>query len=435
VDSRTVKPGELFVAIRGRNFDGADFVEAALSAGAAAAITDRPGQPGRPLIEVESGLKALGDLARNIRRTRGFKVLAITGSVGKTTIKEALKNIIAAKNRAVDPGREILATKGNQNNEVGLPLTILSCLSFKVLPAEAVLEMGASSPGDIRYLTEIARPDVGLIGAIGSAHIEFFKDLETVARTKAELFRSLCPGAMAVANKGDKILMAALKDREANRLFYGPGGHIWLKKVESRGLDGQILTFGGSELENLTVDLPLPGEHNAFNALAAAAGAVAFGLGRSEIKQGLSETRPMAGRLKPIKAQGGYYVLDDSYNANPDSVAMGLKFLATLDGPKGAILGEMLELGSFSQASHREAGRLAADLGLDFLALVGDSAPFALAGARGGGNKRLRAAAFETPMDAAEWVNGLMSDGRGAVLIKGSRAGGLERAVKALVEP
>ncbi|MDR2141133.1 MAG: UDP-N-acetylmuramoyl-tripeptide--D-alanyl-D-alanine ligase [Deltaproteobacteria bacterium] len=434
-DSRTIGPGELFVAIKGKNFDGNDYVEAALAAGAGAAISDRPGWAGRPVIEVKNGLKALGDLARGVRRSHGFKVLALTGSVGKTTVKEMAKHILQARGRSFQPERPVLATQGNLNNEVGLPLSILEVLKSPRAPMDAVLEMGASAPGDIDLLTDIARPDVGLITALGPAHLEFFKDYPSLVKTKAELIWRMYPGSTAVINKADQDLRAALEGRDMNWLYYGPGGQIFLRKIQPQGLTGQRLTFGGFMVDNLEVDLNLPGEHNAFNALAAAAAAVAMGCGKRDVRQGLSEVKPLAGRLCPVQAPGGYFVLDDSYNANPASVRSSLRLLAELVEirPKGAILGDMLELGEVGPELHQEIGRLAADLGLDFLALVGDLAKNYQIGIRSSSNKRLREEIFSSPEEAVAWVRTWLEEG-GVVMVKGSRAGGLERAVQALTQ-
>ncbi|MDR0549321.1 MAG: UDP-N-acetylmuramoyl-tripeptide--D-alanyl-D-alanine ligase [Deltaproteobacteria bacterium] len=432
VDSRAIKKDDLFVALKGPNFDGADFVSQALKAGAAAALSHKSDPGGQPLILVPDSLKALGDLAKNFRRLLRLKVLAITGSIGKTTVKEMVKNILIAKNRRSIPYRHVLATSGNFNNEVGLPLTLLSALNSPREINEAVLEMGATSPGDIEYLTKIAAPNVGLITAIGPAHLAFFKDVETVAKTKAELFWNLEPGSLAVINQADPLIMAAIEGLTVNRFNYGPNGRIWLEKIESNGLNGQRLTFGGFFGE-ITVDSPWPGQHNAYNALAATAAALAMGASDEDVKEGLSQASSLAGRLKPLKTPFGFWVIDDSYNANPASVTAGLEFLATLKGPKGAILGDMLELGPDSRAYHRASGHKAAALGLDFLALVGDEAPETLAGALEAKQGQKVFKVFATPEDAARWAKDLVHGQEAYVLVKGSRAGRLDRAVSFLL--
>ncbi|MDR1576682.1 MAG: UDP-N-acetylmuramoyl-tripeptide--D-alanyl-D-alanine ligase [Deltaproteobacteria bacterium] len=454
VDSRSIQPGELFVAIQGPRFDGNDFIDAALKAGALGVITDRETLKDRPAIVVKNGTRALGDLARQVRRQKGLTVLAITGSMGKTTVKEMARNILIAKNRPLDPlrsapVRDILATQGNLNNEIGLPLTILSSLKMELSPLEAVLEMGASKPGDIQYLAEIARPDVGLVTAIGEAHLEFFKDLKTVAHTKAELFQSLGGAGVAVANQAEPLIMERCRNLVVKTLFYGSGGQIWLKKVEPIRLSerqndlsseilnifGQKLTFGGTLVEDMEVEIASPGEHNAFNALAATAAAVAMGCGPREIKEGLANTIPLAGRLKPRRAAKGFWALDDSYNANPTSTRAALNLLASLSlpGPKGAILGDMLELGPDSGLYHQQIGRLARNAKLDFLALVGAQARAVLSGVRELNLDRPRVAVFDNPAAAADWVKERINDA-GVVLVKGSRAIGLERAVAKLLE-
>ncbi|MDR1395602.1 MAG: UDP-N-acetylmuramoyl-tripeptide--D-alanyl-D-alanine ligase [Deltaproteobacteria bacterium] len=429
-DSRTVKPGELFVAVKGKNFDGSDYVEAALKAGAWGAVSDRNDFFDRPVIQVRSGLRALADLARHVRRSKGFKVLAVTGSVGKTTVKEMVRNILRIRCELTAPGREVLATEGNFNNEVGLPLTILAAVRMKMDPAFAVLEMGASAPGDIQYLTEIARPDVGLMTAVGPAHMEKFRDMKTLVRTKGELFKTMGAGALAVVSKADALMVEELGNKSINRLFYGEGGQVWLKQRLENGLAGQKLIFGGPAVDGLQVDLPLVGEHNAFNAVAAAAAAVALDCGQFEIKNGLAQMRPVPGRLAPIQAPKGFWILDDSYNANPASVEAGLRFLKSIpgEGLKGAILGDMLELGPDSQVHHQNLGRLAAELELDFLALSGSQARHTVFGARAAGGRRLKIESFQTPEEAADWVRELLGE-TGWVLVKGSRAAALERAV------
>ncbi|MDR1608657.1 MAG: UDP-N-acetylmuramoyl-tripeptide--D-alanyl-D-alanine ligase [Deltaproteobacteria bacterium] len=439
-DSRSIEPGELFVALKGQNFDGADYIDQAIQNGAKGVITDRSGVSAPSLILVNNSLKALGDLARYVRRRLGLRVLAITGSVGKTTVKEMAKNILKAKNRLMDPirkdpVRDILATEGNLNNEIGLPLTILSLIKMELPPVEAVLEMGAAKPGDISYLASIARPEVGLITAIGQAHLEGFRDLATVAKTKAELFRSLGGDGLAVANKSETCLREELKDSLAKIMYFGPGGQVWLKKIQATDLFKQKLTFGGASVADMEVEIAWPGEHNAINALAATAASLAMGCGQMEIKEGLAKTPNMPGRLNPLKSPKGFWVLDDSYNANPTSVRASLKLLDELPvkGQKAVILGDMLELGPDSPSFHQEIGALVASLGLDFLMVVGSEANRVINGVLSVNQGRLAALSFDNPIEAADW---LLERGENleAILVKGSRAVKLERAVARLME-
>jgi UDP-N-acetylmuramoyl-tripeptide--D-alanyl-D-alanine ligase len=432
-DSRTIKPGELFVALRGGRFDGHNFIDEAVKAGALAVLAENDQTTTQPVIFVENSLKALGDLARHVRRQKSFKVLAITGSVGKTTVKEMVKNILQVRNSLIAPDREILATRGNLNNEIGLPLSILDSIKMKFNPTDAVLEMGASNPGDIKYLTEIARPDVGLVTAIGQAHLETFKDLKTVAKTKGELFKTMSPGSLAVVNKEDPYLAQELNNNSINHLFYGPGGQVWLKKSMPDGLNGQKLIFGGPLVNDLEVDLPLLGDHNAFNATAAVAAAIAMDCGLLEIKKGLNQTKSIPGRLDCIQTQKGYWIIDDSYNANPTSMEAGLKFLVSIPSgdPKVAILGDMLELGPEARTLHQDIGRLAIEVGVDYLALCGSLSKQMLIGARQAQGRRAKIEVFSTPEDAAEWAMKQLKRG-GYILVKGSRAGALERAVETL---
>jgi UDP-N-acetylmuramoyl-tripeptide--D-alanyl-D-alanine ligase len=427
-DSRTIRRGEVFVALAGPNFDGHNHAAEALAKGAPAVVVQRPlkGEARRKSIRVADTLRALGDLAGALRRRQPLLVVAVTGSNGKTTTKEMLAAILSLEDK------HFLATAGNFNNLVGLPLT-LARLARKT--RTAVLEMGMSVPGEITRLTRIAEPDVALITSVGPAHLEFFGRVAEVAKAKGELFAGLKEDALAVVNDDDPFLRREAARFAGNRLYFGATARseVRLGRILPRGLSGQSLTlYGPGAARGRRVELKLPGRHNAQNAWAAAAAALAAGAGWDRIQQGLEALRGFPGRLVPFQTQSGLWVLDDSYNANPASVAAGLEVLAGFKtrGRRGAILGDMLELGSHGKAFHGRIGRLAVSLGLDYLALVGPLSSGTARAARRAGLAKSAGREFAAPEEAAAWI--LAEWPKGAVLVKGSRGIRLERAVEFL---
>lgn len=430
-DSRTLKKGDIFVAIEGEKFDGHSHAAEAVKKGALAVVAHKAlrGEAGRLAVTVGDTVTALGDLARALRRRQKLAVIGLTGSNGKTTTKELLSSIM----RLDDPN--LLATTGNLNNHIGLPLTIFKA---EKKTRRAILEMGANHFGEIAYLTAIAEPQVALITSVGSAHLEFFKTINQVARAKGELFAGLAPEeAVAVVDADSPLLMKQAQRFGGNKIFFGTGqgAQVRLGRVRPRGLAGQeLVLYGPGAEKGRRIDLKLLGPHNARNALAAAAAALAAGAGWDIIQEGLSSARNFPGRLSPLKSPRGFQVLDDSYNANPDSVAAGLRVLAQsgLKGPKGAILGDMGELGTKSRAFHAALGQLAAELKLDFLALVGPLSRAAAKAALKNGLAPSAVAVFDDPRDAADWVAETRPS-KSTVLIKGSRFMHLEKAVDRLM--
>jgi len=427
-DSRTIHPGEVFVALKGPNFDGHDHAVQALEKGALAVVVQRPIKDGagRRSIRVPDTLKALGDLAGVLRRRRPLKVVAVTGSNGKTTTKEMLAAVLSLEDKY------LLATAGNFNNLVGLPLT-LGCLARET--RIAVLEMGMSLPGEIASLTRIAEPDVALITSVGPAHLEFLGTLARVARAKGELFAGLKEDALAVVNDDDPYIRRQAARFGGNHLYFGATvrSEVRLGQVRSRALSGQSLTFyGPGAAHGRRVELKLLGRHNAQNALAAAAASLGAGADWDQIQQGLEAVLSISSRFQPFKTRSGLWVLDDSYNANPASVAAGLTTLAELKirSRRGAILGGMLELGTQEAGLHRRIGGLAGRLGLDYLALVGPQSAGLARAARRAGMAGSALCEFAGPEEAAAWV--LAKWPRGAVLVKGSRLFRMERAVEYL---
>ena len=409
-DSRTIRPGDLFVPLRGPSFDGHDFLAEAVHRGAAACLSEDviAGFP-VPVVGVANTLTALGDLAAGLRRGFAGPLLAVTGSSGKTTTKDMLAAILSLD----APG---LMTQGNYNNLIGLPLTLC-----QLAPEHhwVVLEMGMSARGEIARLAEIAAPTIGIITNIGPAHLEELLTLEGVARAKGELFAALPAGGTAVINADDERVTALPVANGVDRLFYGLAATATVRGEElapqGKGLSFTLHLPEGAQRVNLAV----PGRHNVSNALAAAAAAHALGIPGAVIVRGLERFRPRAGRLEVVPLADDVLLFDDSYNANPLSVKAALGTLAESGGGrKIAVLGDMLELGSQAPALHREVGAAAA--GVDGLVVLGKFAADLAAGAREAG---LAPAKIRLATDHAEALAILrewLAPGA-RILVKGSR--------------
>lgn len=428
IDSRSIAAGQLFVALTGLNFDGHDFVAGALQAGATAALVRRgfrlEADPEACLLAVDDTTRALGDLAAAWRREHSALVAAVTGSNGKTTCKEMLAAILSQRHR-------VLKNQGNYNNHIGLPLTLLQ-LSGK--HTACVVEMGMNAPGEIARLAEIAAPEAGVVTNVGPAHLGRLGSLQAIAAAKAELFQGLSPAATAVVNVDDPLLAPYAESLACRVITFALE-----KDAQVRGRD--VSALGSKVAFNLElpagppvrVRLSAPGRHNVMNALAAAATAWALGQGAEAIQAGLEAFAPVKGRLQPTRSFWGYTVLDDTYNANPASLAAGLQALRDLAGGrrKALILGDMRELGPTAPRLHQEAGRLAAELGCAVVLALGERADDVTAGARAAGLDEESAQAFRE-LDALVWAaRDLLREGD-VVLVKGSRSARMERVVAAL---
>ena len=443
-DSRAVRPGCLFVALAGERFDGATFADAALDSGAAGVLVAETRardlvNPGA-VLAVPDALRALGDIARSFRASRPARLVALTGSAGKTTTKEMLAAICVAA--AGDPGA-VLATHGNLNNLVGVPLTLLH---LEERHRWAVIEMGTSGPGEIARLAAIADPDVGIVLNASAAHLAGFGSVDAVARGKGEMYRGLRPGATACVPSYDARLLGEARNVQpgVRVITFGErtDDEVRLHQVTPRGFDGivAVLSVGGFLFE---APIPLLGTHLGYNALAAAAAAHALGLGPPSIARGLAAVAPVPGRLCPVRDLDGVDVLDDTYNANPASVLAGLEVLSTLSGGGGAngagapaprravaVLGDMLELGPGSAAAHAQIGAGLVAAGVERALLFGPEmrhAAGALASA-GFADRAFHTESFETARDR------LLEDVRAGdvVLVKGSRGMRTERFIEAL---
>lgn len=432
-DTRTLLRGQLFVALQGRRYDGHDFVPLALAKGACGVMVGRGkfkafpqgGSSDAALVEVEDTLFALGEIARAWRERHRAVVVGITGSNGKTTTKEMLASIL-------EPSRSVLRNRGNLNNRIGLPVTLLDLRHHH---RAAILEMGMNEPGEIRRLCQIARPEVGLITQVGPAHLEGVGSIEGVAREKGELFSALGPADTAVVNLDDPWVVRLARSCRARKVSYGmaEGAMVRGTQVEPFQPDGARLCLEVAG-ERLWVRLRGQGAPLVRSALAAAAGAWALGATLGEIQHGLEAFQPAAGRLHVVSLARGGTLIDDTYNANPASMAAALELLCRAGtGRTVAVLGEMRELGLAAPWAHREVGRVAADLGVRVLVAVGTWASQVAEGAtEGSGARPVEIHAVESCEEAIGVLRRLLLPGD-RILVKGSRGAAMERVVEALL--
>ncbi|MFZ7110559.1 MAG: UDP-N-acetylmuramoyl-tripeptide--D-alanyl-D-alanine ligase [Desulfatiglandales bacterium] len=433
-DSRNIVPGELFLALRGERYDGHDFIRTALERGAAGVVLQElsgapiPKGSAAAVIRVPDTLKALGDLAGWWKRAHGIPVAAITGSVGKTTTKEMTAGIL-------ERGAPTLKNKGNFNNLIGLPLTLLEMTDTH---QRAVLEMGMNRPGEIARLTEIADPVIGLITNVARAHLEGLGDMAGVARAKVELVEKISPQGRVLLNGDDALLMRTASPLKKKFITYGQGrGHdIRADNVRSLGRDGMAfdLLFDG---KTVPLRLRVPGIQNVSNALAACGIALCFEESLEHIAEGLEAFTGVKGRFAPFPLEGGVTLIDDTYNANPFSMKAALHALKAMSGGQGRLivgLGEMLELGKETATAHEEAGATAAELGVHYLVALGEHADDMVRGALARGLPVERAEIAESRQDMAGRIRDLMKEGDW-ILIKGSRGMAMEEVIEKLKGP
>jgi len=429
-DSRRLRAGELFVAIRGEAHDGHEFLGDAARGGAGAVVVEREhAERALPcgVIAVRDTLAALGDLAAFHRRRQRLRVVAVTGSNGKTTTKEMLAAILE---QALGPDR-VLRTLGTQNNLVGLPLTLLRMAGTE---DAAILELGMNGPGEIWRLAQIAEPDVGVITCVAPAHLEGLGSIHGVAEAKAELYRRLRPSATAVVNADDPLVAASARAFPGRKIPFGTGGEglaVEAQDIVDRGLDGIKFRLA-VERHDVPVRLAVPGRHNVTNALAAAAAGHALGIGLDALQAGLEAFQPPGMRMEVTQLPTGVTVLNDAYNANPASMAAALRTLAASRGRRrAAVLGEMRELGAEAVHAHRELGAAAAAVHVDALFLLGRHADAVRAGAEAAGfpADRITIAATHEELGGrlAAWCRA-----GDLVLLKGSRGAAMEEVLRHL---
>ena len=414
-DSRSIQEGDLFVALRGERFDGHDFLVAAAAAKAGAAMIDRSyrGQYPLPALVVDDTRRSLGDLARYWRARFTSALIAVTGSNGKTTVKEMLAAILRRH-----AGEEaVLATRGNLNNDIGLPLTLLG---LRHAHRWCAIELGMNHKGEIAYLAGIARPTVALVNNAQREHLEFMRSVEEVAAENASVYDALPEDGVAVINADDAhaaVFHGRAGKRRAVEFGLGESSVTGSYRLGSLSSEIVLRTPAGEAGASLAI----PGIHNVRNALAAAACAFAVGIQVATIAQGLSAFRPYTGRLQVKRAAGGATVIDDSYNANPDSVRAAIDVLASCPAPTALVLGDMGEVGEHGAEFHREIGEYARAKGLSQLLAIGEAT-------------RETVQAFGSGAGHFETLEELVSSVRATtVLVKGSRFMKMERVVAALI--
>jgi UDP-N-acetylmuramoyl-tripeptide--D-alanyl-D-alanine ligase len=433
IDSRTIRPGELFIAIHGPSHDGHDHVASALESGAIAAVVaeaqlSRYADAVRDrCIAVGDTFQALKQLARAVRESWGGKIAGVTGSVGKTTTKEILAALLGAKLR-------VLKSEGNLNNEYGLPLTLFR---LEETHQAAVLEMGMSRRGELTRLAAIANPDVGVVTRIAPAHLEFFASVDEIALAKRELIEGLNGReSTAVLNADDPRVAAFGAFAPGRVLTYGIENQAFFmaQDIEDRGALGSAFDYVSPE-GRVRLELNVPGRHAIANAIAALAAASVWGIGAAEAQSVFLSLRAPAMRGELLRFSNGSALINDSYNSSPAALQAMTELLAATPNFRRRILaaGEMRELGAASAELHREAGQFAAKTGkIDWVIGVAGHAEQIVEGAVAGGLLRGRARFFATPQEAAEFLAGFISSGD-LLLVKGSRGVKMEQIVEALI--
>ncbi len=432
-DSRLVSKGNLFIALKGEKFDGHDFVRKALDQGAAGVLAQDEAKINQALVDesvavikVADTLTALGDLAQAWRRLFSIPVIGLTGSSGKTTTKEMMAAIIGRK-------KNILKTEGNLNNLIGLPQTIFRLTREHEL---VILEMGTNTRGEIKRLTQIAMPDLGLITNVGPAHLAGFGSMDVVRDEKNDLFLNMSPSGIAIINLDDDAVTIAAERWNGRKITFSmsPNADVTVKDIERNGVKGVRfnLVVGDSTQK---VEMKIAGLHHVHNAMAAAAAAVAVGIDLKTIAEGLAAFRPFSGRMEIIRLHNGAFLLDDSYNANPASVREALMTFKDLKVHYNGyvFLGDMLELGEGAVEMHRKIGMLIATIGVNALFLQGDFAEITAAGAVEGGlspenifflsDKEKGIVYLKEHLKKGDWI-----------LVKGSRGMKMERIAARICE-
>ena len=432
IDTRTLKPGDLYVGIRGERFDGAEFAAAAIEAGAAGVVVPRgwiaavakPRATSAVVIEVDDTTVALQALAHGIRREAGTKVVAITGSAGKTTTKEVTSEFLEARYRVV-------RNRGNFNNHIGLPLSLIE---LRQRPEIAVVELGMNHAGEISTLVRVAEPDVRVWTNVGEAHLGFFASLDAIADAKAEIFEGAAASTLLVANADDPRIAARIGAFRGRVVTFGidRDADVRASRVVDRGIEGtsaRVTTRTGA----VEMTTPLIGRANLANILAATAVAEEFGVPLADVASRAAQLRPASHRGEIVRLASGVTVVDDSYNANPTATRRALDVLASGQGSRRiAVIGEMLELGERSAELHEGVGRAAAKARVDVLLAVGGAPAKALADAAvAAGMPAASVRYFATSDEAADAAVALVKTGD-LVLVKGSRGVKTDRVVERL---
>ncbi|ORU92976.1 MAG: UDP-N-acetylmuramoyl-tripeptide--D-alanyl-D-alanine ligase [Cycloclasticus sp. symbiont of Poecilosclerida sp. N] len=426
-DTRSIKEGDLFVALQGKNFDANDFVDQADEKGAVAALVSADIAVDMPYVKVGDTLSALAALAKQQRELVGIPVVGITGSNGKTSVKEMLASILRQSNM-------VLATEGNSNNQIGVPLTLLKLTLEHDI---AVVEMGASKRGDIAELCDIAQPTVVILNNVGAAHLEGFGDLQSVANTKGEIVSGLSKQGTAVLNR-DEPWFNQWCEKLAGRKLVSFGASakadVWadLDKANMAVVNGQFVTrFTLRYQENrLDIKLNMLGQHNVLNALAAASAAISLDISFDDIRDGLSKLPSVEGRMQPLVGVAGNMIINDCYNANPKSFEAAMSCLENIEQPVWVVLGDFAELGADCGKIHQQLGKSIVDSCVQRFYAVGENMKFAV--------NEFNKLSAPTHRQAIHFLNkeelsdNLLRelDAKVVVLIKASRSQGLESVVE-----
>jgi len=419
-DTRSVQAGELFVALQGENFDAHNYIKQAVDAGAVAAIVSQPVETNVPCLLVEDTRKALGHLASAWRSSFSLPLVAVTGSNGKTTVKEMIASIL---NVSGNP----LVTQGNLNNDIGVPKTLFN---IDKQHSHAVIEMGANHIGEIAYLANLAKPNVGVVTNAMPAHLEGFGSLDGVATAKGEMFDALAESAIAILNVDDQYAEQWRQRAQPARVLgfgLGESAEVTAEQIVFNPIDWNMQFDLKTPVGEIAISLPLAGRHNVMNALAAAAACLALDISLQDIQQGLANMHCVSGRLMANVSPQGATIIDDSYNANPASLQAGLEVLAMMPGKRILVIGDMAELGDNSEALHSEVASAAREHDVQYLFALGEQSAAAVEKFGNGGKH----------FDSHEELEASLRtelDEHSVVLIKGSRRMQMERIVNAMHE-
>lgn len=428
IDSRTLNPGDCFIAIQGKNFDGHSFISESLTKGAkliiASAASSVPMNPAWPIVYVEDTLTALKQLATSVRKTWGKCLVGITGSNGKTTTKEITSFLLEARYR-------VFKSMGNFNNEYGLPLSMLRLTEHHEV---AVMEMGMSHTGEIHQLCQIAKPDIGVVTNVRAVHLANFKSIQGIAAAKRELIESLSQEGVGVLNNDDPYVRKFGRAFPGVVLTFGVEAPATYRAthIQFAGLQGNSFRLNFKSKAH-RMRLPLIGEHNVWNSLPAIVVAHHLGMDFESIDQRLLQLKPVAGRGEILTFEYGFTVINDTYNSNPAALQAVIRFLKRVPGFQRKILvaGEMLELGPAAEKFHRECGRLAAEGGIDLIFGVSGLAEQLVRAASERGNAHFSARFFEDSLSAGEALCQEVRPGD-LILLKGSRGVKTEKVLEAL---
>ena len=435
IDTRTIKEGELFVAIKGDRFDGHDFVLQAFEMGACGAVIDRSQSDKiekrikddtKALIAVDDTITALQEMAAFHRQKYYIRVVGVTGTNGKTTTKEMIAKILGQR-------LWVLKNEGNLNNHIGVPLTLLR---LNKRHQAAVIEMGMSGLGEIRRLCEIAAPNIGVVTNIGAAHLEGLGSIENVIKAKGEIIESLSESDTAVINADDKNSVSLKNKAKGKVITFGIDNDADIRAVDIRHQSPAGTAFAIIKgKDKIDISLSLSGRHNIYNALAAAAASLMLNFDLEDVKAGLEGFEPFKMRSEIMALNSGVRIINDSYNANPASMEAAIRLLSDFknNGRTFAVLGGMFELGDYAREAHLNIGRAAVDSGVDYLIVVGELARFIVSGASSAGMKQDNIFVCMDHQEAVDILNRLTDSGD-TILIKGSRKMAMERIAEGLIK-